>query len=72
MKNFKKYIVIKTMSELLAYELYYYYKIDKTTCDNVEAIYNTIHCQIPHSKYKTEIMELGTLMAKVIYDVPIK
>ncbi|MFV0249499.1 MAG: hypothetical protein ACK5HP_00440 [Bacilli bacterium] len=68
MKNFEKYIVIKTMSELLAYELYYYYKIDKPTYDNVEPIYNTVHCQIPHK----EIMELGTIMAKVLYDVPIK
>lgn len=72
MKNFEKYIVIKTMSELLAYKLYYYYKIDKTTIDNIESIYTTIHCQIPHSKYKKEIMELGALMAKAIYEIPIK
>lgn len=71
MKNFDKYITIKLMSELLAYEIYYIYKMDKNEIDNIEYIYNSLSSHLIFNQYKNEIIELGKVMAKVLYNVPI-
>lgn len=71
MKNFDKYITIKQMSELLAYEIYYIYKMDKKEIDNIEYIYNSLSSHLIFNQYKNEIIELGKVMAKILYNVPI-
>lgn len=72
MKDFDKYFIIKTMSELLAYEIYYIYKIDKTEVDNLEYIYNVLNSHLVFNQYKNEIIELGKIMAKVLYEIPLQ
>lgn len=72
MKDFDKYFIIKTMSELLAYEIYYIYKIDKTEINNLEYIYNVLNSHLVFNQYKDEIMELGKIMAKVLYEIPLQ
>jgi len=59
------------MAELLAYEINYYYKLNKKSIQNIPGIYNTIHTQIPHKKYQKQIMRLGISMANNLYDIPI-
>ena len=71
MKNFDKYITIKLMSEFLAYEVYYIYKMDKNEIDNIEYIYNSLSSHLIFNQYKNEIIELWKVMAKILYNVPI-
>ena len=72
MNDFEKYINIKSMSELFAYEIYYIYLMEKTEIDNLEYIFNALSSHLIFNQYKNEIMELGTTIAKVLFEVPIK
>lgn len=72
MKNFERYFIIKVMSELFAYEIYYIYKTDKNDINNLEYIYNVLSSHLIFNPYKNEIMELGKLIAKVVYQIPIQ
>lgn len=71
MKNFDKYITIKQMSELFAYEIYCIYKKDKNEISNLDYIYNALSSHLIFNQYKNEIIELGKVMAKILYNVPI-
>lgn len=71
MRNFDKYIIIKQMSELLAYEIYYIYKTDKIEINNIDYIYNVLSSHLIFNQYKNEIIELGKIIAKILYNVPI-
>ncbi len=72
MENYEKFITIKTMAELLAYEIYYIYNIDKDEINNIEYVYNVLASHLIFDKYKEEIMHLGISMAINLYEIPIK
>ena len=69
MIDLERQLIIRVISEIFAYEIYFHY-INSDKLDNLDLIYNEVHTQFVHTEYKKEIMELGTLMARSIYEVP--
>ncbi len=46
--------------------------MDKNDIHNLEYIYNALSSHLIFNPYKSEIMELGKLIAKVVYQIPIQ
>jgi len=72
MKEFEKQFIIKNISELFAYEIYYCYKKDKNSINNLESIYNALSSHLVFDQYKKEIFQLGKVIAKIVYQVPLQ
>ena len=72
MKEFEKQFIIKNISELFAYEIYYCYKNDESSIYNLESIYNALSSHLVFDQYKDEIFQLGKVIAKTVYQVPLQ
>lgn len=70
MENEKKFI-ITIMAEAFAYEMLYIYNLENVV-PNVNYVFNSLGSHLVFKEYKEEIISLGTSIATILFEIPIK